>query len=53
MIIVGDFSITTDEALCKWIEQVVPTCQGDYLFAKGYEVVTDGFVSTGEISEIP
>jgi hypothetical protein len=42
-----------DEALCKWIEQVVPTCQGDYLFAKGYEVVTDGFVSTGEISEIP
>jgi GNAT superfamily N-acetyltransferase len=42
-----------DEALRKRIEQAVPTCQGDYLFAKGYEVVTDGFVSTGEISEIP
>ena len=26
-----------DEALRKRIEQAVPTCQGEYLFAKGYE----------------
>jgi hypothetical protein len=32
-----------DEALRKRIEQAVPTCRGEYLFAKGYEA--SGFVS--------
>lgn len=35
-----------DEALRTRIEQAVPTCQGEYLFAKGYEAVPDGFVSS-------
>jgi len=42
-----------DEALCRRIEQAVPTCQGEYLFAKGYEVEASGFVSLGETAELP
>ena len=42
-----------DEALRRRIEQAVPTCQGEYLFAKGYEVEASGFVSSGETAELP
>jgi Acetyltransferase (GNAT) domain len=40
-----------DEALRKRIEQAVPTCQGEYLFAKGYEPEASG--SSGESAELP
>jgi GNAT superfamily N-acetyltransferase len=42
-----------DEALRRRIEQAVPTCQGEYLFAKGYVVEASGFVSSGETAELP
>ncbi len=41
-----------DEALLKRVKQAVPTCQGEYLFAKGYEAVTYDFGSLGGISEM-
>lgn len=42
-----------DEALRKRIEQAVPTCRGEYLFAKGYEAEASGLVSSGETAELP
>jgi GNAT superfamily N-acetyltransferase len=42
---------TPDEALRRWIEQVVPACQGEYLFARGYEPEASG--SSGESAELP
>jgi len=42
---------TPDEALRRWIEQAVPTCQGECLFAKGYEPEASG--SSGESAGLP
>lgn len=42
-----------DEALRKRIEQAVPTCRGEYLFARGYAAEASGLVSSGEPSELP
>ncbi len=42
-----------DEALRKRIEQAVPTCRGEYLFAKGYAAEASGLVSSGETAELP
>ncbi len=42
-----------DEALRKRIEQAVPTCRGEYLFAKGDEAEASGLVSSGETAELP
>jgi GNAT superfamily N-acetyltransferase len=42
-----------DEALRKRIEQAVPSCQGEYLFAKGYEAQASSFVSSRETAELP
>jgi GNAT superfamily N-acetyltransferase len=41
-----------DEVLRRRIEKAVPACQGEYLFAKGYEAEASGYVSSGETPEI-
>lgn len=40
-----------DEVLRKRIEQAVPACRGEYLFAKGYEPVPADRLSLTEVKD--
>lgn len=43
---------TPDEVLRRRIEQAVPACRGEYLFARRYEAEASGYVSSGETPEL-